>query len=287
MKVGMQLGARVMQVGEQQQFSGALYPFSLWSGRQALARLHELQDRPSVHKEDKVFSAGLTLIECWLEQYLLPPPMPELIDHYTGEPMLFSTDHYAVRDWDTLTASLAAQPDVFGERDTGWDRTLDCKDGQTRSLASINTKPGSQRVSVQYRTAGMAEKGRAWFDALVGDAVKFELREVSDPRGMLLHGKGQNQPAPARYDMPAGLDADSLANAIETALLRTYANWADEPIPVLGNRTPRQAMKSASGLERVKGLLRSYEDGEAQQAVQQGRRTVSYQFLWDALGLER
>ena len=46
-------------------------------------------------------------------------------------------------------------------------------------------------------------------------------------------------------------------------------------------------MQSAPGLERVKGLLRSYEDGETQQAAQQGRRAISYQFLWDALGLRR
>ena len=49
------------------------------------------------------------------------------------------------------------------------------------------------------------------------------------------------------------------------------------------SRTPRQAIQSVSGLERVKSLLRSYEDGEAQQ----GRREISYQFLWDALGLRR
>lgn len=46
-------------------------------------------------------------------------------------------------------------------------------------------------------------------------------------------------------------------------------------------------MQSATGLERVKGLLRSYEDSEGRQAAQQGRREVSYQFLWDALGLAR
>ena len=51
--------------------------------------------------------------------------------------------------------------------------------------------------------------------------------------------------------------------------------------------TPRQAIASAAGLERVKGLLRSYQDGEAQQAAQQGRREISYQFLWDDLGLVR
>ena len=44
---------------------------------------------------------------------------------------------------------------------------------------------------------------------------------------------------------------------------------------------------SAANIERVKGLLRSYEDGELMQAAQQKRRAISYQFLWDALGLQR
>ena len=78
----------------------------------------------------------------------------------------------------------------------------------------------------------------------------------------------------------------ALADTIETVIKRSYANWADEAIPALEGRTPRQAIQSASGLERVKGLLRSYEDGEVQQATQQGRRQISYQFLWDALGLQ-
>jgi hypothetical protein len=34
-------------------------------------------------------------------------------------------------------------------------------------------------------------------------------------------------------------------------------------------------------------LLRSYEDGEARMAAQQGRAEISYQFLWDELGLQR
>ena len=78
-----------------------------------------------------------------------------------------------------------------------------------------------------------------------------------------------------------------LAAAIDTVIKRNYANWADEPIPALQGRTPRQAIQNAPGMERVKGLLRSYQDGEARQASEQGRREISYQFLWDALGLRR
>jgi hypothetical protein len=78
-----------------------------------------------------------------------------------------------------------------------------------------------------------------------------------------------------------------MAQVLGDAIRRSYANWPDEPLPALNGKTPRQAIETASGLERVKGLLRSYEDGEERMAAQQGRAMISYQFLWDALGLAR
>ncbi len=67
-----------------------------------------------------------------------------------------------------------------------------------------------------------------------------------------------------------GLPPEALADAIEQVLLRSYAHWADEPIPALGGKTPREAIGTPAGMERVKG-----------------RRPISYQFLWDALGIVR
>jgi hypothetical protein len=87
--------------------------------------------------------------------------------------------------------------------------------------------------------------------------------------------------------LPEGVDPQKLAQAMAAVVRRSYANWADEPIPALGGRTPRQAIADPTGLERVKGLLRSYEDGEARNAAQQRRGEISYQFLWDQLGLSR
>lgn len=87
-----------------------------------------------------------------------------------------------------------------------------------------------------------------------------------------------------RYARPRSADAGP---GLEGAIRRAYANWADEPIPALNNKTPRQAMLTPAGLERVKGLLRSYEAGEAAQASQQGRPQVSYNFLWATIGVTR
>ena len=83
------------------------------------------------------------------------------------------------------------------------------------------------------------------------------------------------------------IDPQALTEVIAGVIHRTYANWCDEYIPTLDNKTPRQAIQSAAGVERVKGLLRSYEFSEKEQARQQGRTEVSYDFLWAAIGLSR
>ena len=46
-------------------------------------------------------------------------------------------------------------------------------------------------------------------------------------------------------------------------------------------------IKTANGLERVKRLIRSYETGEKRQASMQGRDEISYDFLWQSLGISR
>ena len=284
---GMQIGARVMAVADGHQLSGAAYPFTMLSGRAMQQELRTLLEQPSKHEEDNVLMVGLLIIKGWLAQFLRPVPLPNFVHAHTGEPLLVTTDHYEVQAWPTLEAALAAQTDVHANHEGGWDRLIDCEDGQTRSQATIARDPGGRRLSLLYKTAGLAQQGRLWFDALAGESVKFLLSEVSDPKGLLSHAGPSEQASDRSPGLPAGLDPQALSQAVAEVVKRSYARWADEPIPALNGQTPRQAIASAAGLERVKGLLRSYEDGEAQQAARQGRGEISYQFLWDALGLAR
>jgi hypothetical protein len=287
LKVGMQIGARLMQVAGGWQLSGAVYPFSVFSGRALQGVLRAMAAMPGPHAEDDALIFGLRIIEYWLAQFVKPPALPDFIHAATGEPLLFTTDHFEVLDWPALEAALAAQPDLKGPRDQGWDRLVEGDDGLQRSLVTVEPGPGERRVKLLTKSAGQAEQARPWFEALAGGAVKFVLREVSDPKGMLSRAGPSvavERSAPA---LPEGLDPQALADAIAGVIKRSHANWADEPIPALGGQTPRQAIGNAAGLESVQGLLRSYEDGEADQAASQGRSPISYQFLWDALGLQR
>jgi len=281
--VGTHVGVRIMEVTGHHELSGAAYPFSRLAGPRVVAALREAVQQLGSRRKDLPELLSTTIRRQWLAQYFAPMPMPTMMDAYTGEPLLLITDHYRVKDWPALVTSLSTQRDVDGDHESGWNRLIDCKDGQTRTALSINPGNGADRISVFYKTQAYADRGRPWFDALAGSAVQFVSRELSDPKGMLanLPAGHERKPRAAGAELPP----EVMAQVVEQAIHRMYANWADEPIPALDNKTPRQAIKTPAGLERVKGLLRGYEASEKQQAQEQGRRVISYAFLWEALGI--
>ncbi len=277
---GALLGARVMHLSDHLELSGALYPFAALREGDVLGRVRAALDTGS-SPADKLKSAELEIARCWLAQYFEPSPMPELRDGHTDEPILLVTDHYRVADAAALADVLAAQPDVIGDAKQGWHRVR-AVGGVQLTLAAINRGKSASRIEVFYHTQRMADEGRAWFEGLAGAAVQHLTRELGDPRSTAARRatSRKGRAAPAQ-------DPREVTALIEQMMHRHYANWADEPIPYLSQQTPRQAIGTPAGLERVKGLLRTYESGEAEMARADGRPPVSYQFLWDALGITR
>jgi hypothetical protein len=295
---GMLMGARIMlaQSGAGSdahwELSGAIYPFSKVGEAPVLARVGRVLDgaaKLELHDENRRDLVEMEVARAWLDQWFEPAPIPQVLDASTGEPILLVTDHYRVHDAAALAESLAAQADVDGNPEQGWNRTTQGADGTLRSLSAINPGREAGRIEVFHRTQRMADAGRAWFESLAGAAVQHLTREITDPSGLLASAGGPDAAhAPGASRVGAReLPPEVMAQAIEQVLHRHYAHWADETIPVLGGLTPRRAITTPAGLERVKGLLREYEDGERQQSASQGRPAVSYQFLWDALGISR
>jgi hypothetical protein len=293
---GMLMGARIMQVGDatdgHRELSGAIYPFGKLRETQVLAQVRQALAGAAalmLHAENMRDLAEIEIARAWMAQWFEPAPLPQIRDAATGDAMLLVTDHYRVRDAVALAAALAAQPDVSGDACTSWHRETRGDDGQLRSLAAINPGREADRIEVFYRTQRLADEGRAWFEALAGSAVQYLTREITDPAGSLARGHdgGDAETPVAAASSASSLPSEVLAQAFEQVVHRHYAHWCDEAIPALGGLTPRQAITTSAGLERVKGLLREYEDGERRQCAAQGRPAVSYQFLWDALGISR
>jgi hypothetical protein len=282
--VGMLVGYRVMQVENHWELSGGVYPFSMLMGGSVQKELLEAADKLADKQEELASTVSAIIRHRWLEQFYAPVSMPTMMDARTGKPMLLITDHYRVIDWSALEQALAAQHDVEGDRKAGWSRLMECDDRQTRPLVAINPGKGADRVTLFYSTQGYADRGRPWFDELAGTSVKFISREISDPNGVMAKAPKQQKQGASIFDS-LDLSAADMTNLVERTMQRIYANWPDESIPALGDKTPMQAMRTPAGLERVKGLLRSYEANERAAAAEQKRRPASFEFLWRKLGI--
>jgi hypothetical protein len=163
---------------------------------------------------------------------------------------------------------------------------LDCDDGLTRPILSINLGKKPNQVQVFYRTQNYADQGRTWLEDLAGSSLSILTRRVTDPQSMWKQSTRSKSKMAKTSAIPE-IDPKEFSKLIESVIRKTYANWCDIPIPALSNKTPREAIQTSAGLERVKGLLRSYQASENEQANQQGRSEVSYEFLWIELGIRR
>jgi hypothetical protein len=278
------MAARVLPVENHFELSGAVYAFPRNRSEDLLA---ELRDELEGVEPDSSLAKEITSViipDQWLQLFVNAFEMPQLIDHVTGEPLLFVTDHYRVLDWDALDQALSGNADIEGSREEGWNRFFEWEDGLTRSSISIDVGKRPDRIKVSYRTQKYADEGRPWFEAVVGTAVAFVSREISDPKGMLANLQPNEGKATS---VPETLPPEILTEFIEKRIHQLYADWADKPLPVLDDRTPREAMQTPEGLEQVKFLLHTYEHGEAQQAKDQNRAPVSYEFLWQSLGIRQ
>ncbi len=277
---GMLMGARVMDLGDHMELSGAIYPFAMLREAGVIAQLRAAL-QTDMTDQNKLALAELAIARGWLAQWFDPLPIPEMRDAVSGEPMLLVTDHYRVLDVGALHAALSAQGEVSGDATDGWHRNGDAGGGRLGSLAAINSGRSEDRIEIFYRTQKLADDGRVWFEGVAGTAVEHRAREITDPRSTSARANTSPKVAAA-----PPLDPETMAAVVEQAMRSLYANWADEPIPALSGQTPRRAMATPAGLERVKGLIRSYEAGEVQMAQQQGRSAISFDFLWQALGLK-
>ncbi|HSL83066.1 MAG TPA: SEC-C domain-containing protein, partial [Thermoanaerobaculia bacterium] len=288
------VGARLVPWEGGWRASGAVYPFVREATMASFVRSirDELEDEAGGDPELEREVLAFLIPEEWLLEILEPPPeLPNLTDVATGDPILLVTDHYRVQDWRRLEEALAGRDDVEGDRQDGWTRLEPMGVDVWRGILTLNPGRGD-RLEAFARTRRRADEGRRWLEELAGDAIEHRTREITDPKGYFAAsggpaGSGGGRPGRGPEPSGRGEPPPMTTELIEQVLRTQYRTWADDKIPALGNKTPRQAVKTREGREDVIGLLKLYEQGEERAAREEGRDPASFRFLWEAVGLDR
>ncbi len=233
---------------------------------------------PAVLKE-----RGLDLLDAYHEiiEPILHPLMPEL-QNTDGDPLM---PHTVVYDIESPQAAFDALADL--SISAGRDELLD--------EATRDTDGRLTRIEFDWQKAGNA-KHKSWSNTIMGhiaiDGTRLTAEVNSEKRALrlreIMHDrlpgaryrtttiesvesmlKQAKQPPSAATRRAAKEAEDFNAQPEVQALLaeemrRHYRAWLDMKIPLLGDKTPRQAVKSRDGRELVEGMLLQLERGAGQ-----------------------
>jgi hypothetical protein len=84
---------------------------------------------------------------------------------------------------------------------------------------------------------------------------------------------------------PEDIPAAELAAIKLEFLDQHYRETLRSRIPALDDKTPRQALRTKNGRQRVIAWLKYLENGEARRAAQTGEAPYDFSWIWKKLGL--
>ena len=190
-------------------------------------------------------------IELTTLTYELGVPVAEAVERLTPLATLRGEVHIAdeVRDAaGTRIAATLTWIKAGNRKIKDWDNTTlgTIRFDGSRLLIEVNSARRRRRIEKEIaKCLGSA--------ATLIDTTVTDLGEALERRREARSVEPLNRATPADSPPPPEL------KAIEAELARKHWDaWLDTKVPALGNRTPRQAAKTASGRERLEALLADY-----------------------------
>ena len=135
------------------------------------------------------------------------------------------------------------------------------------------------RLEAQTLSMARADALRQRLESACPGLLRHRMREHLDPLA------GPNLEAPSGRpgsDSGSRLAPEEAQELVLEYKKQHYADWADQPLPILGGKTPRDAVKSAHGRRQVDALLKDMERSE--QRLQPGS-AFDFSGIRDDLGL--
>lgn len=89
------------------------------------------------------------------------------------------------------------------------------------------------------------------------------------------------EPKENAFDIPP----DEMERIVHSMPKREYEKTLDEPVPALGNKSPRALARTKAGRTKVAVWLRCIENGVSKFDASDPMATCDFNWMWDELGL--
>jgi hypothetical protein len=244
-----------------------------------------------------------TITAVWLIDTIdraLGRQIPE-VRNAEGDELLFCTAYYpfvAGTTTDDIRSALGRCPELRQENATFWNwissgkptKTLGMEKHPPKSqifitslgdgslvLGGVELKDKELVLSVNSRER--SDRGRALLSKTLGGLVGQPLVEMQSIEQLRA---SQNAPLPSKLNM----SEEERSAIIHDSLDRHYRDLLDQPMPMLGNKSPRAAVRTAKGRGKVADWLKTLENHTAKLADRNGEiANYSFNWIWTELGV--
>ncbi len=290
------LAARVVEEGEGQVLTGGILLLERQSAKALAEVLKRAQDRRSTKRRAlQVEDLPLLVTAAWLSEAIDGLRQDEVSDA-EGEPLLFGKAKLPLK---AEPGEIARRLDTAREwRRTGVDpsswvlvggsaRTLKKGSGRYRVISQLPTgevifghaELAGDHLEFSANSHESMESGIARLRDVLGDAIGSAVTVYQPPHLVSESDEG------AQPDLSEELSAEELASIKQALFDRHYRETMRSRIPALGDKTPRQALRSKVGRQKVLDWLKEMERSEARRASQTGEKAYDFAWMWQELGL--
>jgi hypothetical protein len=151
--------------------------------------------------------------------------------------------------WNWIGEASSRSEKSRDERIMTWNITME--DG---SVVLGNVELKEHTVSLSVNSAARAERGKAMLATTLGDLVGPPLTEIQTVEQM------KASPRPATKQTGGEIPPDVQTKLVHDMLDKQYRALLDEPVPMLGDLSPRAAARSAKGRRNVAAWLKHIEN---------------------------
>ena len=225
-------------------------------------------------------------------------PTPPRVCNSDGDEIVFTTVRYPLKDASDRKALESALTSITGfhradENLWQWTEPTSHAAGSkprgsqtfvstfgdgSVSLGSVELE--DRTLTLEANSPQRAQRGRALLDPVIGPFVGEAVTQSKTVAEM-----AASSPADEDRARPSGLPPEDERAIIHETLERHYRRLLDEPVPMLGNVSPRKAAKTKKGRERLAGWLKLIENSTARAEAHSAMASYDLSWMWDELGV--
>jgi hypothetical protein len=317
MKQWDRLAARIVKVGSKFEMGGGVLAFTHEPSELIRQSFNQIrQEMPSElrkHLENRqgdteldpfasdteiLRQSGFLFTHAWLDdalQQVLNPKLPEMRNSDDDE-IAYTTVRYPLTtacDRKALESALTAVPGFHRTDEHLWSWstpaapapaakgthtfTSSFGDGSV-SLGHVELE--AKALKLETNSPQRAQRGRALLDPVIGPFVEQPTIETTTLEEMMA-----SPAADEGRDRSSDLPPDEERAIIHETLDRHYRGLLDEPVPMLGNVSPREAVKTKKGREKLVEWIKYIENLTAREESNPAMASYDMSWMWDELGI--